>query len=82
MRNKKTIQDESWNKKRKLHYYKDIVKRHLLEIKDMIDQSKSDMEKNYYQNRYSVQLRDFARALNVREELLDKVISGKSNSYE
>lgn len=48
----------------------------------MIDQSKSDMEKSCYQNRYSVQLRDFARTLNVREELLDKVISGKKNSNE
>ncbi|MDR1502565.1 MAG: hypothetical protein LBT43_08930 [Prevotella sp.] len=77
MTNKETIQDESWDRDRKFHYYKHIVKRHLLEIKEMIGQSKSEMEKNCYQNRYSVQLRDFARALNVREELLDKVIFGK-----
>ncbi|MBF0648707.1 hypothetical protein IR083_07730 [Dysgonomonas sp. GY75] len=82
MTDRKAIQDESRNRNRKLHYYKHIVKRHLLEIKEMIDQSKSDMEKSCYQNRYSVQLRDFARTLNVREELLDKVISGKKNSNE
>lgn len=61
-------------RQRKCHYYKNIVKRHLNGIKEDIKLSKNDMERNFYQGRYAVQLRDYARALNVQEKYLERYI--------
>lgn len=66
------------NRERKLHYFKNIVKRHLNGIKTDIELSKNDMERNFHTNRYSVQLRDYARALNVQEKYLERAIRTKS----
>lgn len=32
------------------------------------------MERNFYKGRYAVQLRDYARALNVQEKYLERCI--------
>ena len=61
-------------RQRKCHYYKNIVKRHLNDIKNDIKSSKNDMERNFYKSRYAVQLRDYARALNVQEKYLERYI--------
>lgn len=62
------------DKKRKLHYYKHIVKRHLNEIINRINKAENEMERNYYLSRYSAQLSIYANALNVREKYLEKYI--------
>ncbi len=59
---------------RKLYYYKNVVKRYLRDQLILIEDSKSDMERSFYIDRYDVQLRDFARALNVNEKHLDAII--------
>ncbi len=51
-----------------------IVKRHLQDLKRYIRESKGEMERSYYQDRYDVQLRDFARALNVKPQWIEKFI--------
>ena len=61
-------------RQRKCHYYKNIVKRHLNGIKEDIKSSKNDMERNFYKGRYAVQLRDYARALDVQEKYLERCI--------
>lgn len=62
------------NKKRELHYYKHIVKRHLNGIINRINKAENEMERNYYLSRYSVQLSIYANALNVRKKYLEKYI--------
>ena len=57
--------------KSKLYYYKNVVKRHLREIKEKIQLSKKEMERSYYRDRYDVQLQEFAEALGVRKENLE-----------
>lgn len=61
-------------KERKLHWYKYIVKRYLNDIQLHIRQSKNEMERNYYCDRYTCQLKDFAVALGVHPMHLDKYI--------
>ena len=56
-------------------YFQNIVKRHLEEIKDEIKNSKKDSGKRYYQTRYDVQLKDFAKALKITPEELEQLIS-------
>lgn len=51
-------------------YFKNIVKRYLLELQDSIKDAKNDSEASFYQGRYAVQLRDFAEALEISEESL------------
>lgn len=63
------------DRKQKLHYYKHIVKRHLNDIKKHIALSQNNMEKNYYINRYAVQLHDYAKSLNVHENNLERAVS-------
>lgn len=61
-------------RQKKCHYYKNIVKRHLNEIKENIKLSKNSMEKDFYEGRYAVQLSVYARALNVQEKYLERFI--------
>lgn len=70
-RNKVSI---SQARQKKCHYYKNIVKRHLNEIKENIKFSKNSMEKDFYEGRYAVQLSVYARALNVQEKYLERFI--------
>lgn len=60
--------------KRKLYYYKNIVKRNLNNVKERIDLSKNEMERNYYQDRYAVQLGIFADALGVSKKYLKRFV--------
>ena len=62
------------NKSRKLRWYKFVVKRYLRDILQDLANSKNQMERSYYETRYACQLDDFAKALNVRPELLEKYI--------
>ena len=61
-------------RQKKCYYYKNIVKRHLNEIKENIKLSKNSMEKDFYEGRYAVQLSVYARALNVQEKYLERFI--------
>lgn len=61
-------------RQKKCHYYKNIVKRHLNDIKKNIKSSKNNMEENFYKGRYAVQLSVYARALNVQEKYLERFI--------
>lgn len=61
-------------RQKKCHYYKNIVKRHLNGIKENIKSSKNNMERNYYQGRYAVQLSVYAKALNTQEKYLERFI--------
>ena len=58
------------DRKRKLHYYKYIVKRHLNDIKAHIGLSKNEMERSYYRTYYAAQLSVYAEALGVQEKYL------------
>ncbi|MDE6878044.1 MAG: hypothetical protein K2P54_02810 [Odoribacter sp.] len=60
--------------RRKHHYYKYIVKRHLNDIKAHIGQSKNEMEKSYYRTHYAAQLSVYAKALGVQERILERFI--------
>ena len=62
---------------KKLHWYKYIVKRYLNDIQTSIRQSKNEMERSFYRNRYACQLKDFAVALGVHPMHLDKFIQKK-----
>lgn len=64
----------SQTRQKKCYYYKNIVKRHLNDIKKNIKFSKNNMERNYYQGRYAVQLSVYAKALNVQEKHLERFI--------
>ena len=64
----------SQTRQEKCYYYKNIVKRHLNDIKENIKSSKNNMERNYYQGRYAVQLSIYAKALNVQEKYLERFI--------
>lgn len=61
-------------RQKKCHYYKNIVKRHLNDIKKNIILSKNNMEEDFYKGRYAVQLSVYARALNVQEKYLERFI--------
>lgn len=65
------------DRENKLYYYKNIVKRHLREIRESMRTSKNDMERSYFRTRYVAQLRDYAKALNVHEKYLDRCIRNK-----
>lgn len=60
--------------RRKLYYYRHIVKRHLSDIKERIRLSENDMERSYYQSRFAAQLSIYAEALAVKEEYLERYI--------
>ncbi|MDB0680593.1 hypothetical protein PL418_03245 [Barnesiella intestinihominis] len=62
------------DRKRKLHYYKYIVKRHLNDIRTHIGQSKNEMERSYYHTRYAAQLSTYAEALGIQERYLERFI--------
>ncbi len=62
------------DRKKKCYYYKNIVKKHLNEIKENIKSSKNSMEKDFYEGRYAVQLSVYAKALNVQEKYLESFI--------
>jgi hypothetical protein len=61
-------------RERKCFYYKNIVKRHLNDIKRSISSSKNSMERNFHIGRYAVQLEAYAEALNVQERYLERYI--------
>lgn len=61
-------------RQKKCHYYKNIVKRHLNDIKESIKSSKNSMEEDFYKGRYAVQLSVYARALNVQEKYLERFL--------
>lgn len=61
----------------KNNYFKNVVQRHLSELAENIYTSKNEREKNFYTNRYDVQLKHYAVALNTtEEELLKKLMKG------
>lgn len=60
--------------KKRHHYYKYIVKRHLNDIRLHIGQSKNEMERSYYRTRYAAQLSVYAEALGVQERILERFI--------
>ena len=60
--------------RKKYYYYKNIVKRHLNEIKEHIVLSKNDMERSYYHSRYAAQLSVYAEILNIQEKYLERYI--------
>lgn len=62
------------DRKRKLHYYKYIVKRHLNDIREHIGLSTNEMERSYYNTRYATQLSIYAEALGIQEKYLEKFI--------
>lgn len=62
------------DRKRKHHYYKYIVKRHLNDIRAHIELSKNEMERSYYRTRYAAQLDIYAKALSVQEKFLERYI--------
>lgn len=62
------------DRKRRCYYYKNIVKRHLNDIKESIKSSKNDMERNFYQGRYAVQLSIYAEALGIQERFLERYL--------
>ena len=64
----------SQERQKKRHYYKNIVKRHLNDIKRNIKSSKNGMEEDFYKGRYAVQLSVYARALNVQEKYLERFL--------
>jgi hypothetical protein len=55
-------------------YYKNIVKRHLNDIRAHIELSKNDMERSYYRTRYAAQLSIYADALGIQEKYLERFI--------
>ena len=59
---------------KKYYYYKNIVKRHLNEIKEHIELSENDMERSYYCSRYAAQLSIYAEALGIQEKFLERYI--------
>lgn len=61
-------------REKKCYYYKNIVKRHLNDIKRNIQNSKNSMEENYYRGRYAIQLSVYSKALNVQEKYLERCI--------
>lgn len=62
------------DRKRKHHYYKYIVKRHLNDIREHIGLSTNEMERSYYNTRYAAQLSIYAEALGIQEKYLEKFI--------
>ncbi|EXZ21415.1 hypothetical protein [Bacteroides fragilis] len=62
------------DRRKKHHYYKYIVKRHLNDIRVHIGQSKNEMERSYYRIRYAAQLSVYAEALGVQERILERFI--------
>ncbi|CAG9872648.1 hypothetical protein DW646_20370 [Bacteroides sp. AM23-18] len=62
------------DRRKKHHYYKYIVKRHLNDIRVHIGQSKNEMERSYYRTRYAAQLSVYAEALGVQERILERFI--------
>lgn len=61
-------------RQKKCHYYKNIVKRHLNEIKERIELSKNDMERSYYRSRYAAQLSNYAEALKIQKKYVEKYL--------
>jgi len=59
------------------HYFKNIVKRNLLELKEDIKNSKNTRESEFYKNRFDVQLRDYARGLGISENELKNKLSNQ-----
>ena len=55
-------------------YYKNIVKRHLNDIRAHIELSKNDMERSYYRTRYAAQLSIYADVLGIQEKYLERFI--------
>ena len=62
------------DRRKKHHYYKYIVKRHLNDIRVHIGQSKNEMERSYYRTRYAAQLSVYAEVLGVQERILKRFI--------
>ena len=62
------------DRRKKHHYYKYIVKRHLNDIRVHIGQSKNEMERSYYRTRYAAQLSVYAETLGVQERILERFI--------
>lgn len=55
-------------------YFENVVKRHLNELLDSIKTAKSAPAKNFYKNRYDVQLKDFSKALNISTKEIESSI--------
>lgn len=63
------------SREKKCYYYKNVVKRHLNDIKKNIQTSKNSMEENYYRGLYAAQLSVYSKALNMQEKYLERYIS-------
>lgn len=61
-------------RQKKCRYYKNIVKRHLNEIKELIELSKNDMERSYYRSRYAAQLSIYAEALKIQKKYVERYL--------
>lgn len=65
---------ESMNREKRGYYYKNIVKRHLNEIKERMELSENEMERSYYRSRYAAQLSIYAEALDIQEKFLERCL--------
>lgn len=66
------------DRERRNRYYKHIVKRHLNDIRTHLEQSQNEMERNYYRDRYAVQLDIYAKALGIQKRLLERYVNNKT----
>lgn len=66
------------DRERRNRYYKHIVKRHLNDIRTQLEQSKNEMERNYYSDRYAVQLDIYAKALGIQKRFLERYVNNKT----
>ena len=64
-------------RQKKCHYYKNIVKRHLNEIKEHINLSKNDMERSYYRSRSADQLRISDEVLGIQEKYIERYLMAR-----
>ncbi len=66
------------DRERRNRYYKHIVKRHLNDIRTNLEQSKNEMERNYYRDEYDVQLDIYAKALGIQKRFLERYVNNKT----
>lgn len=55
-------------------YYKGIVKPEIKRLKNLLANSSNSMEAFFYSERLSVQTSDFAKAMGIRESILQKYV--------
>lgn len=65
---------KNMNREKRGYYYKNIVKRHLNEIRERMELSTNEMERSYYRSRYAAQLSIYAEALNIQKKFLERYL--------